>query len=157
MIYYDSHKNKFIPIDKKDIDINFITNNNVTTRRLSKECELVIRFDYSELNYFKEWFNDSHDTQRMRYVSEYKRDIFISDSDTGEDTKLCNCFISSLGSYDIKLPYIEKLTNDRYTTNYETINQFEVLLKCDYYEKGGVYPELRAIYRDKKIDLILSK
>ena len=40
------HIKKFIPIDKKDIDINFITNNNVTTRRLSKECELVIRFDY---------------------------------------------------------------------------------------------------------------
>ena len=70
MIYYDSHKNKFITIDKKDIEVKFITNNNVTTRQLSKECELVIRFDYSELNYFKEWFNDSHDSQRMRYVSE---------------------------------------------------------------------------------------
>ena len=50
-----------------------------------------------------------------------------------------------------------EITDDRYTNNYETINQFEVLLRCDYYEKGGVYPELKAIYRDMKIDLILSK
>ena len=55
MIYYDSHKNKFIHINKKDIEVKFITNNNVTTRQLSKECELVIRFDYSELKYFKEY------------------------------------------------------------------------------------------------------
>ena len=144
MIYYDSHKNKFITIDKKDIEVKFITNNNVTTRQLSKECELVIRFDYSELKYFKEWLSDTHDTQRMRYVSEYKRDIFISDPDNS-DTKFCNCFISSMELYDFRSPYNS------------VVNQFEVLLKCDYYEKGGVYPELKAIYRDKKIDLILSK
>lgn len=144
MIYYDSHKNKFIHINKKDIEVKFITNNNVTTRQLSKECELVIRFDYSELKYFKEWLSDTHDTQRVRYVSEYKRDIFISDPDNS-DTKFCNCFISSMELYDFKSPYNS------------VVNQFEVLLKCDYYEKGGVYPELKAIYRDKKIDLILSK
>ena len=144
MIYYDSHKNKFIHINKKDIEVKFITNNNVTTRRLSKECELIIRFDYSELKYFKEWFDDTHDSQRMRYVSEYKRDIFISDPDYGIDTKFCNCFISSMELYDFRSPYNS------------VVNQFEVLLKCDYYEKGGVYPELRAIYRDMKIDLILS-
>jgi len=145
MIYYDSHKNKFIPIDKKDIEIKFITNNNITTRQLSKECEIVIRFDYSELKYFKQWFDDTHDSQRMRYVSEYKRDIFISDPDSVIDTKFCNCFISSMELYDFRSPYNS------------VVNQFEVLLKCDYYEKGGVYPELKAIYRDKKIDLILSK
>jgi len=145
MIYYDSHKNKFITIDKKDIEVKFITNNNITTRRLSKECELIIRFDYSELKYFKEWLNDAHDSQRMRYVSEYKRDIFISDSDSAIDTKFCNCFISSMELYDFRSPYNS------------VINQFEVLLKCDYYEKGGVYPELKSIYRDMKIDLILSK
>jgi hypothetical protein len=144
MIYYDSHKNKFIPIDKKDIEVKFITNNNVTTRRLSKECEIVIRFDYSELNYFKEWLDCTHDIQRMRYVSEYKRDIFKSDPDNS-DTKFCNCFISSMELYDFRSPYNS------------VVNQFEVLLKCDYYEKGGVYPELKAIYRDMKIDLILSK
>ena len=144
MIYYDSHKNKFIHINKKDIEVKFITNNNVTTRRLSKECELIIRFDYSELKYFKEWFDDTHDSQRMRYVSEYKRDIFISDPVYGIDTKFCNCFISSMELYDFRSPYNS------------VVNQFEVLLKCDYYEKGGVYPELRAIYRDKKIDLILQ-
>ncbi len=144
MIYYDSHKNKFIHINKKDIEVKFITNNNVTTRQLSKECELVIRFDYSELKYFKEWLNDAHDSQRMRYVSEYKRDIFISDPDNS-DTKFCNCFISSMELYDFRSPYNS------------VINQFEVLLKCDYYEKGGVYPELKSIYRDMKIDLILSK
>lgn len=144
MIYYDSHKNKFIHINKKDIEVKFITNNNITTRRLSKECELIIRFDYSELKYFKEWLNDTHDSQRMRYVSEYKRDIFISDPDNS-DTKFCNCFISSMELYDFRSPYNS------------VINQFEVLLKCDYYEKGGVYPELKSIYRDMKIDLILSK
>lgn len=138
MMYYDSHKNKFITINKKDIEVKFITNNNIT-RGLSKECEIVIRFDYSELNYFKEWLSDTHYIQRMRYASEYKRDIFISDN--GVDTKLCNCFVSSLGLYDIESPY----------------NKYEVFLKCDYYEKGGVYPELKSIYRDKKIDLILSK
>ena len=144
MIYYDSHKNKFITIDKKDIEIKYVTNNNVTTRQLSKECELVIRFDYSELKYFKEWLSDTHDTQRMRYVSEYKRDIFISDPDNS-DTKFCNCFISSMELYDFRSPYNS------------VVNQFEVLLKCDYYEKGGVCPELKSIYRDMKIDLILSK
>lgn len=154
MIYYDSHKDKFITLDKKDIEIRYTTNNNITTRRLSKECELIIRFDETHLNYFQEWISTTNDTQRMRYVSEYKRDIFISDN--GVDTKLCNCFIYNLGSYDIRQPYIEEINNS-YVTNYETINQYEVLLKCDYYEKGGVYPELKAIYRDNKIDLILSK
>ena len=144
MIYYDSHKNKFITINKKDIEVNFITNNNITTRQLSKECELIIRFDYSELKYFKEWLSDTHDTQRVRYVSEYKRDIFISDPDNS-DTKFCNCFISSMELYDFRSPYNS------------LVNQFEVFLKCDYYEKGGVYPELKSIYRDMKIDLILSK
>ncbi len=33
MIYYDSHKNKFIPINKKDIEVKFITNNNFVTTR----------------------------------------------------------------------------------------------------------------------------
>lgn len=137
MIYYDSYKNKFITIDKKDLDIKFTINNNISNRSLSSECELTIRFDETHLNYFKEWI--SYTNQRVMYVSEYKRDIFISDS-TGVDTKLCNCFVSSLG-YDIESPY----------------NKYEVILKCDYYEKGGVYPELKSIYRDKKIDLILSK
>lgn len=145
MIYYDSHKNKFIPLDIKDIDFKYTTNNNISTRQLSKECELIIRFDYSELSYFKEWFNDIHDINgRMAYAFEYKRDIFISDPDNS-DTKFCNCFISSIELYDFASPYNS------------VVNQFEVLLKCDYYEKGGVYPELKAIYRDKKIDLILSK
>lgn len=145
MIYYDSHKNKFIPLDIKDIDFKYTTNNNIHTRQLSKECELIIRFDYSELSYFKEWFNDIHDINgRMAYAFEYKRDIFISDPDNS-DTKFCNCFISSIELYDFASPYNS------------VVNQFEVLLKCDYYEKGGVYPELKAIYRDKKIDLILSK
>lgn len=143
MIYYDSHKNKFITINKKDIEVKFITNNNIT-RGLSKECEIVIRFDYSELNYFKEWLSDTHDIQRMRYASEYKRDIFISDPDNS-DTKFCNCFISSMELYDFRSPYNS------------VVNQFEFLLKCDYYEKGGTYPELKSIYRDMKIDLILSK
>ena len=146
MIYYDSHKNKLITIDKKDIEAKFITNNNITTKRLSKEGELVIRFDYTEFSYFKKWFNDIHDINgRMAYAAEYKRDIFISDTDSGIDTKFCNCFISSMQLYDFASPCNS------------VINQFEVSLKCDYYEKGGFYPELKAIYRDKKIDLILSK
>jgi hypothetical protein len=132
MIYYDSNKNKFIPIDKRDIDIN-ITNNNM---RYSNECELTIRLDCSELNHFREWFDDSNHHERMRYTSEYKRDIFISDL-LGKDMKFCNCYLSSFNLYD-------------YTS------QFEVLLKCDYYEIGGTYPELKAIYRDIKIDLILK-
>jgi hypothetical protein len=133
MIYYDSHKNKFIPLDIKDIDFNYITNNNISTRQLSKECELVIRFDYSELEHFKEWFNDSDQRMVRKYVSEYKRDIFISGD---KDMKFSNCYLASINSYE---------------------NYFEITLYCDYYNFGGVYPELKAIYRDMKIDLILSK
>ena len=133
MIYYDSNKNKFIPIDKKDIDIRYIKNNNILGY-ITNDCELVIRFDYSELNHFKEW--DSNQKERMRYVSEYKRDIFISDL-LGKDMKFYNCYLFSFNLYD-------------YTS------QFEVLLRCDYYETNGTYPELKAIYRDIKIDLILK-
>jgi hypothetical protein len=148
MIYYDSHKNKFIPLDIKDIDFKYTTNNNISTRQLSKECELVIRFDYSELEHFKEWINDSDQRMVRKYVSEYKRDIFISsdEKDTSltnnqtkifkQDSKFSNCYLASINTHD---------------------NYFEITLYCDYYNIGGVYPELKAIYRDMKIDLILSK
>jgi hypothetical protein len=135
MIYYDSNKNKFINIDKRDIDITHITNSNISITN-GFNCELTIRFDCSELNHFREWFDDSNHHERMRYPSEYKRDIFISDL-TGKDMRFCNCYLSIFNLYD-------------YTS------QFEVLLKCDYYEIGGTYPELKAIYRDIKIDLILK-
>lgn len=128
MIYYDSHKNKFIPLDIKDIDFKYTTNNNISTRQLSKECELIIRFDYSELEHFKEWFNDINYNNKINYV----RDIFISGD---KDMKFSNCYLASINSYE---------------------NYFEIKLYCDYYN-FGVYPELKAIYRDMKIDLILSK
>ncbi len=128
LIYYDSNNNNFIPLDIKDIDF---------TIQLSNECELVIRFDYSELEHFKEWINDS-DRRTVSKVCEYKRDIFIlSDkSENRKDMKFSNCYLVSINSYE---------------------NYFEIKLHCDYYYLGGVYPELKAIYRDKKIDLILSK
>ena len=128
MIYYDSHKNKFIPLDIIDLDFNYTTNNNITTRQLSKECELVIRFGYLELEHFKEWINDS------KSFRVNKRDIFISSDE--KDIKFSNCYLTSINSYE---------------------NHFEITLYCDYYNIGGVYPELKSIYRDRKIDLILSK
>jgi hypothetical protein len=132
MIYYDSHKNNFIPLDIKDIDFNY-----TTTTTIGNECELVIRFDYSELEHFKEWINYL-DQRIVRKVSEYKRDIFIlSDkSENRKDMKFSNCYLVSINSYE---------------------NYFEIKLYFDYYHLGGVYPELKAIYRDRKIDLILSK
>lgn len=131
MIYFDSNKNKLIPIDKKDIDINI--------KNKSNECELVIRFYCSELSHFKEWFNDSNQERILSgwsRRSEYKRDIFISDL-LGKDMKFCNCYLTSFNLYD-------------YTS------KFEVLLRCDYYETNGTYPELKAIYRNIKIDSILK-
>ena len=95
---------------------------------------MVIRFDYSDLEHFKEWFNDSDQRMVRKYVSEYKRDIFIS-SDK-KDMKFSNCYLVSINSHD---------------------NYFEIKLNCDYYNIGGDFPELKAIYRDRKIDLILSK
>lgn len=138
MIYYDSTKDIFIPIDKKDFEFNVNKFN-----RFDTSGNITIKFDYSELKYFKDWFSESQDMNGTRYKSTYVRNIFISDPD-GRDIKFINCYITSMELFD-------------FTTQYNRlVNQFEVCISCDHYESGGIYPELKSIYRDKKIDLILK-
>jgi len=139
MIYYDSTQDIFIPIDKKDFEFNINKFN-----RFDTSGNITIKFDYSELKYFKDWFRESQDIMNgTRYKSTYVRNIFISDPDS-RDMKFINCYIKSMELFDFSNQYSR------------LVNQFEVYISFDHYESGDTYPELKSIYRDKKIDLILK-
>lgn len=52
--------------------------------------------------------------------------------------------LTSIGTYDYQDPF----------SNYA--NKFEVVIVCDFYEIGSKFPELIALYRDKKLDILLN-
>lgn len=137
MIYYDSTWDKIINIDPVNVEIE--TNNlssgfNPRTSTLFYRlgASLRIKFNYSDINYIKDWFDESlpsgdRDSQ--------KRNIFISDK------KFSGCFIKNV------------IMNEFYSQNPN--NLIAVDINTDYVEFGE-FPELIAIYRDIKIDLILK-
>ena len=123
MIYYDHTKEIFINILTALVGAN--------TPNLTTDCKLILETDYINLSYFEEWYSDIY---LLKNSYEYKRDIFLLNTETVKDVSIRNCFISEVSHLDDKC---------------------EIKINGDYYEIGS-FPELKSLYRDKKIELILN-
>ena len=130
MIYYDSTWNKIINIDPVNVEIE--TNNISSGFNPRTSTSLRIKFNYSDINYIKDWFDESLPSGGR---NSQKRNIFISDK------KFSGCFIKNV------------IMNEFYSQNPNNLIQVDI--NTDYVEFGE-FPELIAIYRDIKIDLILK-
>ena len=100
----------------------------------SKVFELTIEISTEKYQYVKDWESSMYNYQTgISYSSSnYKRTIYIVDKKT---TKFIGTWIA-----------ISEITNN---------STILLKLSCDYY-LDGQFPELKEIYRDKKIDELLS-
>lgn len=98
------------------------------------ESNVTIFLSIENADWVRGWMNDiwSSNTGQTRNALDYKRDIFITNK---VDMKFTN-------SYPINCTLHE--------------DKIELEFTCDYHEIGGNFPELKQIYRDKKIDQILN-
>jgi hypothetical protein len=98
------------------------------------ESNVTIFLSIENTDWVRGWMNDiwSSNTGQTRNALDYKRDIFITNK---VDMKFTN-------SYPIEWTLHE--------------DKIELEFTCDYHEIGGNFPELKQIYRDKKIDQILN-
>lgn len=96
-----------------------------------KNTDIIITLNIKYLEYVKNWFSDMFNENHFD-KKKYVRDIFVTNK---VDMMFVNCYPISWSSQDIKI---------------------ELILECDYSEIGGNFPELKAIYRDRKIDELLN-
>lgn len=94
------------------------------------EINIILNYKYEE--YVKKWFLDMFN-ENLYDKRKYVRDIFIKGK---VDMLFSNCYPTSW---------------DR-----NNMQRIELSLTCDYSEIGGNYPQLKAIYRDRKIDELLN-
>jgi hypothetical protein len=98
------------------------------------ESNVTIFLSIDYIDWVRDWVSDvwSSSTGQMRNARDYKRDIFITN-------KVDMKFVSSYPK--------------NWTLHEDTI---ELEFTCDIHEIGGNFPELKQIYRDRKIDQILN-
>lgn len=137
MILYDQKEDLMIVLKEIEVNSNMMNHNQLGP--IEQSVRLTLSIDY--LNWAKEWMKSAWDqTSNIRashkvlskFSSEYKRNIFITNK---VDMKFVGCFIKTLS--------VEE-------------DIFNLELTCDYHEIGGNFPELKQIFRDKKIDQILN-
>lgn len=136
MILFDSKTDYFV--ETIDFEItSWLTQNGMSRNQyqgVRSETSAKVKFDITHLNWLNNWIKDTQGTDgRIRYAQYYKRDIYVL-SNKGEFR-----FINSI-------PLSSEITG----------NLVELNFLCDYHETGGNFPELKQIYRDKKIDQILD-
>jgi hypothetical protein len=89
-----------------------------------------ISFDVGEsaCDYIRDWYLESLPGGKLRYASEYKRDLYVTDL-KDKNAKLINCFIKSVEDKDSFLT---------------------VEIYCDHYIHGdkAAFPELKSLYRN---------
>ena len=98
-------------------------------RQRPVESNITIKLDLVYLEWVKNWISEIWSGNEHR---EYKREIFITNK---VDMKFSGVYPKSY-NYDDAI--------------------IELEFTCDYHEIGGNFPELKQIYRDKKIDQILN-
>lgn len=144
MILYDIKLDKIIGIDKHNLDFEHIQSGSNSIRGFTptsfvhNEYCLRLVLGYSEFDYIKYWFEETHSNEgQARYASEYKRNIFLlEDMNNYSCKKFSGCFIKNIN------------------TDYFS-NIIKVEIGVDYFEIGE-FKELKSIIRDKKLEEILK-
>ena len=128
MILYDIDSNEIIRLLKFDykIEANLSGGPLNATRHEMRN----ISFDVGEsaCDYIRDWYLESLPGGKLRFASEYKRDLYITDL-KDQNAKLINCFIKSVDDKDTFLT---------------------VEIYCDHYIHGDkeAFPELKSLYRN---------
>jgi hypothetical protein len=124
-------------IDLLDVKVNsWMVQNGLSRNQYQGHVEsnITIFLSIESIDWVRDWVSDiwSSSTGQMRNARDYKRDIFITNK---VDMKFINSYPKSWTLHEYKI---------------------ELELTCDMHEIGGNFPELKQIYRDKKIDQILN-
>jgi hypothetical protein len=125
MILYDIDSDEIIKV------LNFTYDEDFSNYRNLRRTEMKnISFDVGEesCEYIKDWYLESLPGGKLRFASEYKRDLYITDL-KDKQIKLINCFIKSVDDKDTFLT---------------------VGIYCDNYIIGDstTFPELKSLYRN---------
>ena len=132
MYLYDSKKDLFIDIIDIEVSQQAISNN----LNIYYAPNFTIKFKLEDFDYVQNWFSQiySEDGQLIS-KKDYIRDIFILGRKS--DMKLANTYPISYQTNDIELV---------------------IELRCDYLanDEKFTFPELKQLYRDRKIDRILE-
>lgn len=127
MILYDIDSNEIIRV------LNFAYDEDFSNYRTEMKN---ISFDVGEesCEYIKDWYLESLPGGKLRYASEYKRDLYITDL-KDKQIKLINCFIKSVEDKDTFLT---------------------IELYCDHYTIGDstTFPELKSLYRNAVLSVL---
>ena len=132
MILYDIDSDEIIKVLRFDFDITYrfttVNHNGMTN----------ISFDVGEesYEYIRDWYLESLQGGKLRFASEYKRDLYITDL-KDKQIKLINCFIKSVDVDD----------KDTFLT---------VEIYCDNYIIGDstTFPELKSLYRNAVLSVL---
>lgn len=128
MILFDKSINDTILIDDIKVNSNVISNIN---SKINSTTDISITLNIKYIDYVKSWFSDMF-TENRYDKSKYIRDIFVCNK---VDMMFVSCYPTSWSENDVTI---------------------ELDLTCDYCEIGGNFPELKVIYRDRKIDELLN-
>jgi len=131
-------------IDLLDVRVNSLIDQNGLSRNHklrhgpfyqgNVESNVTIFLNIEYIDWIRDWVSDvwSSSTGQMRNALDYKRDIFITNK---VDMKFTNSYPKNWTLHEDKI---------------------ELEFTCDMHEIGGNFPELKQIYRDRKIDQILN-
>jgi hypothetical protein len=133
MILYDIDSDEIIKV------LNFTYDEDYSNYRNLRRTEMKnISFDVGEesCEYIRDWYLETlqQTNGKLRYASEYKRDLYITDL-KDKQIKLINCFIKSVDDKDTFLT---------------------IELYCDHYIMGDstTFPELKSLYRNAVLSVL---
>jgi hypothetical protein len=134
MILYDIDSDEIIKVLRFDYNIE---SPHIPNRFTISRNEMTnISFDVGEsaCDYIRDWYLESLPGGKLRYASEYKRDLYITDL-KDKQIKLINCFIKSVDDKDTFLT---------------------VEIYCDNYIIGDstTFPELKSLYRNAVLSVL---
>jgi hypothetical protein len=124
-------------IDLLDVKVNsWMVQNGLSRNQYQGHVEsnITIFLSIENIDWVRDWVSDvwSSSTGQLRNARDYRRDIFITNK---VDMKFINSCPKNWTLHEDKI---------------------ELEFTCDMHEIGGNFPELKQIYRDKKIDQILN-
>jgi len=112
------------------------------------ESNVTIFLNIEYIDWIRDWVSDvwSSSTGQMRNALDYKRDIFIT------NTRIFLLLNAVSKQMQVDMKFVNS-----YPKNW-TLHEDKIELEftCDMHEIGGNFPELKQIYRDRKIDQILN-
>lgn len=131
MILYDIDSDEIIKVLNFTYDVDYSNYRNLRRTEMKN-----ISFDVGEesCEYIRDWYLESLPGGKLRYASEYKRDLYVTDL-KDKNVKLINCFIKSVEDKDSFLT---------------------VEIYCDHYIHGdnAAFPELKSLYRNAVLSVL---